>query len=346
MEEFKKRVLANYNFSILKYKKIFKSYHWEYQNSSKQNLFTIQNLMDFRNNGLSRGLDDQYYSEKDTLDFFYSLKMELGEELIYKMLEDKNVGNVKNKHSYKNKIFSSNELFHIKFASMLKQNNAIKSNDIVCEIGAGYGSLINKLFKIINFKAIIIDLPEANFINSFFLKSLYPQKKFFLSSDIKKGEITTKDIYDNDIIILCPWDKIPQLKIDLFINTRSMMEMNYETIKFYFDLIHQKISKNGYFFCINRYYKDTVGYPVEFSKYPYDKKWKIVFSEPSWNQKHVHALLTQRIDLEQEDIKKELNIIQKLSNKAKNKDQRFIRRFLPNQIYKIYKLLKYNFLKK
>ena len=205
---------------------------------------------------------------------------------------------------------------------------------------------LSSLYFNINFKAILIDLPEANFISSFFLKSLYPKKNFFLSIDIKNKKITKEDILKNDIIILCPWDEIPEINIDLFINTRSMMEMNYETIKYYFNLIQSKISNNGFFLCINRYYKDTVGYPVELNKYPYDKKWEIVFSKTSWKQNHIHTLLTKRIKLEKDDIKNELKKIEKISLDVKNKDSRFIRRNLPVWLYKFYKKIKFRILRK
>ena len=38
------------------------------------------------------------------------------------------------------------------------------------------------------------------------------------------------------------------IKINFFINMRSMMEMNKLTIKSYFNFIHMHASKNSYFF--------------------------------------------------------------------------------------------------
>ena len=84
------------------------------------------------------------------------------------------------------------------------------------------------------------------------------------------------------------------IKLDLFINSRSMMEMNYRTITGYFKLIESKISKNGFFLCINRYYKDLVGYPIEFHRYPFNDNWKTIISKPSWMQPHIHFLLIRK----------------------------------------------------
>ena len=64
--------------------------------------------------------------------------------------------------------------------------------------------------------------------------------------------------------------------------------MNKESINYYFKYIQKSLVKNGYFLCINRYYKDTVGYPIELHNYPFDKNWSVIISEASWFQDHVH----------------------------------------------------------
>ena len=91
---------------------------------------------------------------------------------------------------------------------------------------------------------------------------------------MNNGKFQKKDLKKYDIFIMSPKDSFPFKKIDLFINTRSMMEMDYQVINKYFDLIQSKITEKGYFLNINRYYKDTTGYPVEYHKYPYDKNGK------------------------------------------------------------------------
>jgi hypothetical protein len=83
-------------------------------------------------------------------------------------------------------------------------------------------------------------------------------------------------------------------------------------IKKYFDLIHSKISANGIFFSVNRYYKDLVGYPIEFHNYPYDNNWKILNSLNSKLQKTTHILITKRIDFFSVDIRNVLKRIEKI----------------------------------
>ncbi len=88
-----------------------------------------------------------------------------------------------------------------------------------------------------------------------------------------------------------------------------MMEMNFDVIRSYFDFIHQYLIDDGYFLNINRYEKTSVGHPIRISEYPYDKNWKVIISEPSFNQNWIHFLLAQR------SFKKdEINIFEELNN--------------------------------
>lgn len=194
-------------------------------------------------------------------------------------------------------------------------NKNIKS---FCEIGGGFGSLQELVIKNYNIKLLSIDLPEANLMNTYYLKNNFPNKKFYLYDDyLKKNFFTYKDFIKNDIIILPPNCKIDnKINIDLFINTRSMMEMNYNIIKKYFNFIHKHISKNGYFLNINRYEKTSVGYPIRIHEYPYDNNWKVIKSKSSFNQNWIHFLLTKReVSDSKCNIKNELKLIEKIGKK-------------------------------
>ena len=216
-----------------------------------------------------------------------------------------------------------------------------KKIKLICEIGSGYGALTSKIIKRYNKKKIIlIDLPESNILSSYFLKANHPEKKIFYSYQIKDNKITKADLKKYDIFILNPWDQFLIKNVDLFINTRSMMEMNYDTIKKYFKLIQSKLSKQGYFLNINRYYKDTTGYPIEYHKYPYDNKWKVIFSKTSWKQPYVHAMLTQRVKNDLNEINNEMHKIKKTMKNVTKKDPRMFRRFLHPDFYKLYKYIK------
>ena len=91
--------------------------------------------------------------------------------------------------------------------------------------------------------------------------------------DLKEKSINPKNIIDYNIIILPPWVKLENIEINIFANVRSFMEMDFDIIKYYFDVIHKLISKNGIFLNINRYDKRTVGYPIKLENYPYDEKF-------------------------------------------------------------------------
>ena len=107
---------------------------------------------------------------------------------------------------------------------------------------------------------------------------------------------------------------------DFFINTRSMMEMNKKVIGEYFNFIHNYSTNNSFFLNINRYEKKSVGYPIRISEYPYDKYWRVLISKPSYKQKWIHFLMTQRIINEnQSNIFQELNSIKIVEKSFYNK---------------------------
>ena len=55
--------------------------------------------------------------------------------------------------------------------------------------------------------------------------------------------------------------------------------------------------------------KNTVGQSIRIAEYPYDDCWNVIISEPSFNQKKIHFLLTERT---LNNTKK--NIIEELNN--------------------------------
>lgn len=285
-----------------------KSKHWERYNLKE---FTLDNLINFRNDGkLSGGLDDQ--NDNFTFKLYSEIINQISEQYVLNNLPKKNIGNSNVIIPYKDVLVDYNKLIHIYWFWII-ENKILKNTKInnICEIGGGFGSFSELFIKNYDTKTFLIDLPEANLMSTYYLKELYPQKKFYLFDDYKKNEFLSKLDFDKyDIIILPPNCNIDKkIKIDFFINTRSMMEMNFDVIKSYFDFIHQYLIDDGYFLNINRYEKTSVGYPIRISEYPYDKNWKVIISEPSFNQNWIHFLLAQR------SFKKdELNIFEELNN--------------------------------
>lgn len=300
----------NYKVSIEQYQKKYKSNHWK-KYDLRSEIFKEENLVNFRNNSLSDGLDDRY----DIIEqkkIFNHLIQDVGEKYVYENLNSLNIGNSNYFFKYKDKYVDAGQNFHIKWLhdieKLILPNKKINK---VCEIGGGYGSFAQKIIRKLKCKYVSIDLPEANFLSSYYLKEHFKNLKFIGNCEISNNILDKKTFDENDVFILNPWNKISEIKFDLIINTRSMMEMDKEIIKEYFKFIENNIEDRGFFFNINRYRKKSVGYPIHFFDYPYDNNWNVVVSKKSWRQNWIHFLLAQRILGYQShnkkcDIKKEL----------------------------------------
>jgi putative sugar O-methyltransferase len=330
--------------SFNNYKSFYKSQHWERYNLRKK-LYKKSNLFNFRNNKLSDGLDDQN-SLKNIEKNYIKLLKKIKKSFIIKNLLSKNIGNLKNFKTYERRILDFSQLFFIYWLYILKKN--IKKINFICEIGSGYGGFAEKIIK--NYpssKYMLIDLPEANFLSSYFLSEIFPNKKILLAYELKREIIYKTDFDKYDVIIIPPWFKVEGIKFDLFINTRSMMEMDKEVIFKYFEFIQNNISEKGYFFNVNRYFKNTVKKPLKLIDYPYDNNWNTLISQPSFQQKHIRILLTQRFKNPKKNIQKELKKLKKITEKYFLKEKRNKIPFYKNIYYllkrKIY--LGYEYLK-
>ena len=95
--------------------------------------------------------------------------------------------------------------------------------------------------------------------------------------------------------------------IDIFINTRSFMEMNRLTVDFYFSEIHRTIKDSGLFYCVNRYQKKTSGDLIKFKKLPLDKRWNLEISRQSFYQPLIHEALFKRLNFENRSLSLKLS---------------------------------------
>ena len=294
-----------------------KSKHWKTRYRIK--IFSIENLINFRSSDLSADLDDAVVQTDSLFSRVYTeVVNQTSEEYVLLNLPKKNIGNCQALKKYKNVFLDYNKLIHIHWFNDVEKS-ILKNNQIsnFCEIGGGFGSFAELFIRNYNLKFLSIDLPEANLMTSYYLKESFPDKIFYLYDDYKKNNyLSYEDFLTNDIIILPPNLNIdPKVKIDFFINTRSMMEMNFTIIKSYFDFIQKYISRNGLFLNINRYEKTSVGEKIRISEYPYDENWSVITSKPSFNQNWIHFLLTKRnITQQEQNIKTELKKIKKIGS--------------------------------
>ncbi len=292
---------------------IHKSLHWERVDSKK---FNLENLKKFRNNSI---LSSDFDDTSDTFSFrlFRDVVQDTSEEYVLKNLPKENIGNSNYLIKYKNSYFNENKLIQISWFSTLEKT-VLKKNKIstLCEIGGGYGSFAEIFINNYDVKLFSIDLPETNILNAFYLSRAFPNKKFYLFDDYEKYNFLSYDDFQkNDIIILPPNCNVDEkIKIDFFMNSRSMMEMNFQAIKSYFDFIHSHCHENSFFLNINRYEKNSVGETIRICEYPYDKDWEVVISKQSFNQKAIHFLLTKR-NFAKSDIFQELHNIKEIGKK-------------------------------
>ena len=173
--------------------------------------------------------------------------------------------------------------------------NFTSDPSIIVEIGGGYGGLAHKLKRLFRQSHYVsLDLPEALTLQAYYLSQLNPAARFYLFDDFVAGKPIEPERYD--FTLLPGWlaSNLPDDFADLFINTRSFMEMNADVIEDYFLQIGRCLKTGGMFYNVNRYFKDTVGAPIRFREYPYDDRWALLLSRGSLFQPHVHEMMTVR----------------------------------------------------
>jgi putative sugar O-methyltransferase len=150
--------------------------------------------------------------------------------------------------------------------------------ETVVDIGGGYGGLA-RLIKLAHpeVKLVLFDLPEINTIQTYFLGNAFPDATVLGLRDVAHQNVIDPREIDVDFLVL-PGQLIDKLRpgsFQLAINTRSMMEMDLETVSHYVGEIQDKLAVGGAFFCINRYEKKT-----RLKDYPFDERWYVSYSEP------------------------------------------------------------------
>ncbi len=300
------------------------SKHWDiYPKSFQNTLFDKRKLSEFRDNELSFKCNDSLekrtpYKELRVLE---RLSHIVNKDFIEENKEEK-IGNPKT-FSHNKKFFDYHDLFLIYFLSVLSpfinQKSQKNSKIFTLEIGGGYGGLAYKIKRLFpETTCILLDLPETNFISNYYLKSLDPRAKILnLENILEKKNVKTvedlsimrSDLFLYDYVILPGYllENFSEIFIDIFINTRSFMEMNLQTISFYFSYIQKLISPNGLFYCVNRYKKSTSGDIVKFKEFPFDKFWDPIVWRKSFFQPMIHEALFLRKMEENLSIKKKLS---------------------------------------
>ena len=191
---------------------------------------------------------------------------------------------------------------HHYFATLVKNLLADRDNPVVAEIGGGYGGFAYYLLKEKdNLTYINFDLPEILLISSYYLMNAFPDKKFLLFEEAPIEKISLETINSYDIIQL-PNFELPKLEnnsVDLFINTGSLSEMDFLTIKEYISQIARTCKR--YFFHENSDWKEfKAGGHIEVpaSQFPIpDNLFKRIYKYPSLlTTERYSEYLYERID--------------------------------------------------
>ncbi len=337
-----KELIETYTLSKKEFQKhsTIRSVWWDnfYKNSKK--FQDENNLINFRKNQiLSEGIDSDAKVLYNKISLIESLHL-FNPDFLKKSLPTTNVGNSNYCIDYLGFCWDGGMIHQYKWVEEIPKY-IFEKTKVICEIGGGFGGLARIIIKNYNTKYILIDLPEANLMSAYYLKEHFPEKRLFLYSDYLANPNKRK-FDDFDIIILPPWCKFEKdIKIDFFINARSMMEMKISTIKNYFDLICTHISHGGFFLNINSYEKGVVGEKIRFHEYPYDNNWDVLISKTSFMQPQMHFLLTERkFDNFKNNITFEINKIKEI-HKQKLKKLNFRNFSIKNYLKKItYRILK------
>lgn len=323
-----KKLIKNFHLSEKLLKKNFPSYnsiHWKKFNQNK--IINKKNIINFRRNQLSYGLDDQ---DITNFEFFGKISNLVGETFLLKNILKKNIGNSEKVFRFNNSYVDFNQLVLMYWFKVIKNYISQKKVKVICEIGGGFGQFSELILKNSKSKLIYIDLPMSNLLTSYYLKKNFPKKKFYIFEDYNKQKIVTKkDLKKYDIFILPPNCKFEKnIKINFFINMRSMMEMNKLTIKSYFNFIHSHASINAYFFNLNRFHKKIGTEVISFENYNYDKNWDVISSGISFNQNWIYYVFAKRkFKNFKRNIKTEQKKIKELGKEFKVETNLFIINF-------------------
>jgi putative sugar O-methyltransferase len=303
-------MLKNYVLAKQDYIPQHKSKHWDHLliDNYEEVIKNTEVWRDFRNCGISRGLDDTARApvvsstvkpegDRRLLEVCDSLCSTVGVEFV-RNFHEAEIGNPPYL-LHEGMRLNLHDFSLIYYAWQLRNFLPEKRDErlVFVDIGGGYGGLVAKLKRLYpNSLCILFDLPEVNVIQAYYINGAFPDARIFYYIDYKSQGIKTLVPGAYDFAILPGWtiSGLPGKFVDLVINTRSMMEMNLETINFYFSEIQRIVKPGGMFYCVNRYSKSTVGQSIRIKDYPFDDKWFLALSQPSWNQPWIHELLAVR----------------------------------------------------
>lgn len=235
----------------------------------------------FRNNVITKGLDNANVPE-EALPRVHAKCLEMYQRLsdripakFRKFLEESPIGGPRTHEVGGIRLTQSS----LEYTYMLSHLNPyLDSVRVAVDIGGGYGGLA-RLIKLARpgMRLVLLDLPEANAIQTYFLANAFPHANVLGLTDVVALERIDPRSLDFDFLVLPGqlFERLPKSSFEAVINTRSMMEMDSSTVGFYLGQIQEKLPEGGVFYCVNRYAKKT-----RLKDYPFDQRWRVAYSEP------------------------------------------------------------------
>ena len=178
----------------------------------------------------------------------------------------------------------------------------------VLDIGGGYGGLVGKLARLFpSSKFSLIDTPEGNLLQAFYLHKLFPDSDISITSQ----SLESLNGFDAKFSILPirQFDLLFNFEWDVIINTRSMQEMDPEDITLYFDLIQKKLRHRGLFYNANQLTGGAAGIPYHISRSPYDDNWALLSANTSFLQEDNFEICSLRLNFKNELFRKYLKTL-------------------------------------
>lgn len=243
-------------------------------------------LNDFRRNSLSGGtLNPPDRPSKSNEDFSVYQDCNIFEKihnlfkLIYRLIKFETRSIIYHGKIFKLKKDSSDiRIRTVTFSKSLTDSNIrnsyyysvvqkyFKSSKVILEIGSGYGHLAHLLFKNMNVKICLIDLPENLILANQYLSSVGIDTSINFNAD-----------NFNEVTLLLPCDIDSLLgKVDLVINTMSFQHMTQKNINDYFHFINLSLPK--FLYLVNRNIKRDET-DVVIDNFPISNKFKKIFDK-------------------------------------------------------------------
>lgn len=327
-----KTMLRNYKLAIEHEPPGFKSSHWSHFVPNFERFILDETLWKtFRRNGITAGYDDSATTadkrhirhiqasgqsrlgqvealpeevsdaqvRQGLIEWYQSLQQKFGREFVERAYDNR-IGSPMHV-SFDGKMLNVTDLDHLSFAWSIWElvaSSTLPPNLVIVEIGGGYGGMACVLKRIFpEARIILLDLPEVTCTQTYYVSRSFPNTKIAHYEDLAAETAWNARSVDFDFAIVPGWciERLQSQSVDLFVNIRSMQEMNWATIRYYFNHIHRTIAPDGIFYCANRYSKDTADVqPVILREYPFDDFWTPLLSAPIPRQKKIHQLILKR----------------------------------------------------